>query len=83
MQCEDCRGTGIDPGALGPWDNAPCQGCGGTGVEPVAPLPEPLYELTLEERLAASIAVALVRRPNRQVAEPLRSILNRFVGGAA
>ena len=63
MQCEDCKGTGIDPGALGPWDNAPCQGCDGTGAEP-----DLLEDLTIEERLVASIAVINYRKRNAEVA---------------
>lgn len=63
MQCEDCEGTGIDPGALGPHDNAPCHGCDGTGAEP-----DLLKDLTIEERLVASIAVINYRRRNTEAA---------------
>jgi len=46
----------MDPGALGPEDRAICSSCHGSGEEP-----DLLEDLTLEERIVASIAVIRYR----------------------
>ena len=35
QECEDCGGSGRDPGALNPWDPEACSSCHGAGVQTV------------------------------------------------
>ena len=35
QNCEECSGTGRDPGALNPWDAEACPTCHGTGVQTI------------------------------------------------